>query len=251
MAKKPASKKRPARKRTAPQESEELRKADIELSRAWAAFCKTLHAVHSPDSDSLPTAKEIGEALEKARKVFRACPPDNLFLRAWEILGSAWPQNEFGKVGFVEAWQKMSQALQDVLEPASRVIAALPRGEDAVPYFLSRIADHYDEIGLAGAKALTHTLFDYFDPKPRWDADRCALYFKGQQVRKYHRVKAKDLIRIIEAFEELGWPARIDSPLPAGVNLREKVRELNREITSIRFASDGKGEGIAWHLETL
>ena len=176
-------------------------------------------------------------------------PPDDLFLKAWEILGSAWPQNEFGKVGFVEAWQKMSQALKDVQGPASRVVAALPSREAAVPYFLSRISDKYDEIGLAGTKALTQSLFDYFDPKPRWDASRCELYFKGEMIRKYHRSKAEYLIKVIQMFEEEGWPPKIDSPLPAGVNLREKVRELNRNLKAIRFGSDGEGKGFVWDLK--
>lgn len=59
---------------------------------------------------------------------------------------------------------------------------------------------------------------------------------------------------ILAAFEEQGWPTRIDDPLPLrdGVcpkrRLHDTIKCLNRKriVAHIRFAGDGTGQGVRW-----
>lgn len=87
---------------------------------------------------------------------------------------------------------------------------------------------------------------------PRWDRDRCELMLRGQIVRTLRsRSVARNLALILDTFEELKWPARIDDPLPGGANpqrLRESIRSLNSSLRGLRFRADGTGEGIIWEL---
>jgi hypothetical protein len=61
---------------------------------------------------------------------------------------------------------------------------------------------------------------------------------------------------ILAAFEEQGWPPRIDDPLPrrsdrnAKQHLRDTVRNLNRHQRGRRivFEADGTGQGVLWSL---
>jgi hypothetical protein len=56
------------------------------------------------------------------------------------------------------------------------------------------------------------------------------------------------------AFEEDGWPPRIDDPLPQKLNqdpksrLHDTIKCLNRNHRKrlIRFSGDGTGEGVVW-----
>ena len=56
------------------------------------------------------------------------------------------------------------------------------------------------------------------------------------------------------AFEEDGWPARIDDPLPpakkidAKQRLHDTIKNLNRNQKQrlIRFMGDGTGQGVRW-----
>jgi hypothetical protein len=93
-------------------------------------------------------------------------------------------------------------------------------------------------------------------PLPSWDAARRRLCL-GQVVVKRFRQPAKNQEAILAAFEEDGWPPRIDSPIPGGADenahdrLHDAVKRLNRQSKRlIRFECDGAGEGVLWHLAT-
>ena len=89
--------------------------------------------------------------------------------------------------------------------------------------------------------------------KPRWDADRNEL-FLGFAVVKRFRVPATNQQMVLSAFEEDGWPSRIDDPLPQDGQLAPKrrlsdtIKCLNRNqlVQLIRFRGDGSGEGVLW-----
>jgi hypothetical protein len=59
---------------------------------------------------------------------------------------------------------------------------------------------------------------------------------------------------VLEAFEEEGWPPRIDDPLPPAPNqdgkrrLQSTIWNLNRgrEARLIRFAGGGDGQSVCW-----
>lgn len=86
--------------------------------------------------------------------------------------------------------------------------------------------------------------------RPNWNHETGELHFSGKRVRRVgYPGRATNVVAILDAFEEQGWPNRIDDPLPGGTDkqrLREAVRNLNRELTRIRFRADGSGTGIVW-----
>ncbi len=90
--------------------------------------------------------------------------------------------------------------------------------------------------------------------KPRWDADRGELSFNGRACKRY-RQPAKNQRRLLDAFEECGWPPRIDDPIPpdAKVDRRDRladtVRALNKGCKLIRFELDGTTEGVIWNAD--
>jgi hypothetical protein len=73
-------------------------------------------------------------------------------------------------------------------------------------------------------------------------------------VVKRFRQPAEQQELVLAAFEEQGWPPRIDDPLPGGngVNAKQRLRDamknLNRHQRNrrIRFEADGTGKGILW-----
>ncbi|MHB8956038.1 MAG: hypothetical protein ACYC4U_23915 [Pirellulaceae bacterium] len=51
-------------------------------------------------------------------------------------------------------------------------------------------------------------------PKPSWDRSKGELSFDGETVRRIRRIGvAKNVVRVLDTFQELGWPDRVDSPL--------------------------------------
>jgi hypothetical protein len=89
-------------------------------------------------------------------------------------------------------------------------------------------------------------------PLPVWDADRRELRL-GKLVVKRFRQPAENQELILAAFEEDGWPPRIDNPLASDGDtdavdrLHDAVKKLNRQAKRlIRFRSDGRGTGVLW-----
>jgi hypothetical protein len=69
--------------------------------------------------------------------------------------------------------------------------------------------------------------------KPRWDAERRELWWRGKCVKRL-RDDAANQGRVLEVFQEQGWVERIEDPLPRDENvdtkarLRETLKGLNR-----------------------
>jgi hypothetical protein len=93
------------------------------------------------------------------------------------------------------------------------------------------------------------------DVRPKWDRDRRELRLGGELVKVF-KLPSPMQEAILAAFEEEGWPPRIDDPLPVHPELLPKrrlhdtVKSLNRnqKCSLIRFMGDGTGEGIRWEL---
>jgi hypothetical protein len=91
------------------------------------------------------------------------------------------------------------------------------------------------------------------DSTPQWDAKYRALRV-GQCVIKEYRVPSPNQEAVLAAFQEEGWPHRIDDPLsPLGdvepkCRLHDTIKRLNRHHKDrlIRFRGDGTGEGVCW-----
>ena len=91
--------------------------------------------------------------------------------------------------------------------------------------------------------------------RPHWDADRHEL-FVGQIIVKRFRWPAINQATVLSAFEEDGWPARVDDPLPpqpeqdSKRRLHDTIKCLNRNQINqmVRFRGDGTGQGVLWDL---
>ena len=91
------------------------------------------------------------------------------------------------------------------------------------------------------------------DEVPSWDRDRPELRW-GNTVVKRFKVPAPNQELILAAFQEDGWPVRIDDPLPPHPELDPKrrlhdtINSLNRsqKLPLIRFLGDGSGQGVRW-----
>ncbi len=94
---------------------------------------------------------------------------------------------------------------------------------------------------------------------PRWDEQRRTLFVAGHKIKQFKQpAQSQELILI--AFQEDGWPVRIDDPLPplAGKDqhaikwrLRSTVENLNRAQHGpirVRFLLDGTGQGVCWSI---
>lgn len=88
---------------------------------------------------------------------------------------------------------------------------------------------------------------------PYWDPDRRELRLMGTLVKQF-RLPSPNQETVLQAFQEEGWPTRVDDPLPPVCDLEPKrrlhdtIKSLNRhqKAKNIRFMGDGRGEGILW-----
>jgi hypothetical protein len=92
-------------------------------------------------------------------------------------------------------------------------------------------------------------------PIPNWDIVTKRLQFRGAVVKCF-RWPAINQECLLNAFQEEGWPERIDDPLPPLEELDPKrrladtIKCLNRNQSNplLHFRGDGTGEGILWEV---
>ncbi len=90
---------------------------------------------------------------------------------------------------------------------------------------------------------------------PIWDAERRVLAVNNTIVKQFKWIAANQQT-VLCAFEEEGWPARIDDPLPphpeqdSKRRLGDTIKCLNRKQCNplILFRGDGTGEGVIWEI---
>jgi hypothetical protein len=113
----------------------------------------------------------------------------------------------------------------------------------------SSVAEAVDGMN-AGSRTATRVV-------PHWDADLQELRVNGLIVKQF-KVPAPNQEMVLAAFQEEGWPARIDDPLPPQADqdpkrrLHDTIVSLNRthKHRLIRFMGDGSGEGVRWTIVT-
>jgi hypothetical protein len=95
-----------------------------------------------------------------------------------------------------------------------------------------------------------------FGDVPYYDRELRELWARGDLVKRFAQ-PAPDQDTVLSTFEELGWPRRIDDPLPvkrgrqgAKLRLRDTIKRLNRhqQRPLIRFRGNGHGQGILWEF---
>lgn len=84
--------------------------------------------------------------------------------------------------------------------------------------------------------------------KPVWNRDRCELMLDGEVICRFGgRSRAKNATRILDDFQDLGWPEFIVDPIQGGKNagrLNQAIYTLNQKQDVIRFHANGSGDGI-------
>lgn len=88
--------------------------------------------------------------------------------------------------------------------------------------------------------------------KPRWNNATGELWFDGQLVRKVaNMAKAKNVVAVLNACEENGWPERFADPITSGKGSdtrRRIIQSLNDGLSRIRFVCIGDGETFGWEV---
>jgi hypothetical protein len=90
---------------------------------------------------------------------------------------------------------------------------------------------------------------------PVWDQDRQELRLDDVLIKRF-KAPAPNQEAVLCAFEEEGWPARIDDPIPPlhdqepKRRLHDTINALNRNHRrpALRFLGDGSGLGVRWEL---
>jgi hypothetical protein len=90
---------------------------------------------------------------------------------------------------------------------------------------------------------------------PVWDRELHVLRV-GDLIVKHFKTPAPNQGAILSAFQEEGWPLRIDDPIPPQIGqdsktrLHDTINALNRNQKHrlIHFVGDGSGQGIRWEL---
>ena len=97
-------------------------------------------------------------------------------------------------------------------------------------------------------------------PRPKSKPDlrhlkggKVELWFRGKCLLRVP-ARARNLVKILASFQELGWPERIDDPLDPtrtrdrSWRLRDTVRRLNAHLKNspLSFKADGAGLGVLW-----
>lgn len=126
---------------------------------------------------------------------------------------------------------------------------------DAGAAFLHSAA-HGNEDRLADTRRIPSPCQDDRDPEddhPRWDRRGRVLWMGSVVVKRFRRT-APNQEMILAAFEEQGWPERVDDPLlvvpdmVAHERLHDTIKCLNRGVWPrlIYFRGDGTGKGVRW-----
>jgi len=88
---------------------------------------------------------------------------------------------------------------------------------------------------------------------PQWDNNFRVLRI-GRWIVKKFKVPSPNQEAILAAFQEEGWPSRIDDPLhpqpeqDSKCRLHDTIKSLNRhhQYRFLQFRGDGTGEGVCW-----
>jgi hypothetical protein len=88
---------------------------------------------------------------------------------------------------------------------------------------------------------------------PYWDAGVRDLWYRHSLVKHFRR-EAPNQEHLLDAFQELGWPQRMDDPLPrhAGVDSRDRLRDTVKSLNRcqvplvLHFEVEVTGLGVRW-----
>ncbi|MCA9248453.1 MAG: hypothetical protein KDA42_15105 [Planctomycetales bacterium] len=127
--------------------------------------------------------------------------------------------------------------------------------ELARPFNSNRLPDQYAANGGLNGSTLAAPVNGAGSRLPNWDAARQELRV-GELLVKQFRLPSPNQGTVLMVFEEEGWPARIDDPLPPHPDidpkrrLHDTIKSLNRNQKNkvLRFKGDGSGVGVLWEF---
>jgi hypothetical protein len=90
--------------------------------------------------------------------------------------------------------------------------------------------------------------------KPSWDKEDSTLCYNNETIRKL-QPKAKNVIRLLDAFQEQGWPDMIEDPFPGfqrvdrnPQRLSDTIKSLKKNLQMIDFHMYGDGRHVCWKV---
>ena len=87
---------------------------------------------------------------------------------------------------------------------------------------------------------------------PRWIKRSGELWYEGELIRKVtNQLKASNIVRILDACEESGWPQSFADPVTSGGDSgqrRRTIESLNKGLKRIKFACSGDGASFTWEV---
>ena len=108
------------------------------------------------------------------------------------------------------------------------------------------------DVGVAVARYLAQTNQEEAVSQPKWDGSHRQLWF-GDVLVKHFKIPSRNQVMILAAFQEEGWPQKVDDPLPQTTivpkrRLHDAIKGLNRhqKTPALRFLGDGTGEAVCW-----
>lgn len=110
-----------------------------------------------------------------------------------------------------------------------------------------------ESVCIEALRAMRKHLCDGPPAIPRWDPLKREFSYGGKLLKRFRR-SAPNQERLLAAFEESGWPQRIDDPLPVDAEivpaqrLHDTIKQLNRTLVEplLHFHGDGTGRGVCW-----
>lgn len=85
---------------------------------------------------------------------------------------------------------------------------------------------------------------------PAWKKELGELQLSGEVIKRIASVSiAKNVVIVLDAFQEQGWKLRIEYPesLKGDAEaMGQTVKSLNSGLTRIRFERDGTSRGVKW-----
>jgi hypothetical protein len=149
-------------------------------------------------------------------------------------------------------------SLKSLTLPARTCLILTNAGESLVKQALAelRAADVRPVSSTASPVAVMAADSERPSQVPLWDSDLHELRL-GRKIIKRFRCPAHAQELILSVFEEEGWPAKIDDPLPMTKNidpkrrLHQTIRNLNRAQSphGIHFSINGNGQSIRWNFK--
>jgi hypothetical protein len=83
---------------------------------------------------------------------------------------------------------------------------------------------------------------------PQWNREAGELRYRNKVARRINVWRATNICLILDSFQELNWPPRIDSPFRSKTRiLTYALENLNNGLSLIKFGSSESGQRVHWY----